>query len=197
MATDIVKKVESLIALTDSDNVNEAKTAALQACRIIREHKLRFTKPIDTAGPVRAEQHRRTNGSVHDMWEELFKTVSYQANTSPPPRKPFCDGCKTECQETSKRGKQRFCAGCCDDFDRVMNEDRERREREHVPYYGASSFKVGIDGEVDMWSGTFSNEFTRSNPFDVGLGRVNDLRAAMGLGPLTEEEFMKSGFGHR
>ncbi len=41
--TDIVARVEKLIALTASSNENEARNAAALACKLIREHKLRLT----------------------------------------------------------------------------------------------------------------------------------------------------------
>ena len=44
MTNSIVKKIEGLIALAASSEREEARTAAMAACRLIREHKLQFTK---------------------------------------------------------------------------------------------------------------------------------------------------------
>lgn len=45
----IIEKVTKLIALTASSNDNEARNAAMQACRLIREHKLQFASEMSKA----------------------------------------------------------------------------------------------------------------------------------------------------
>ncbi len=190
MATDILEKVRKLIALTASDNLNEAKAAAYQACKLIREHKLHVI-PEAPARPSRpAYPYPPSNGDVSDLWDTLFRTQSVPYPPYPPKseevprRKFFCDGCKTECPATYARGKQAFCERCRDDFDRVVREDaeRQRQERERYQVYGPS-----ID--FDMKTGTFSN--VQDQP-RAGFDEANRLRRARGFGPLTEEEFSKA-----
>ena len=42
--TDILARVQKLIALSASPNKHEARNAAYQACKLIREHNLRLTQ---------------------------------------------------------------------------------------------------------------------------------------------------------
>ena len=49
--TPIAKKVQYLIALATSPNDNEARTAAILACSLIREHGLEICEPGTKAPP--------------------------------------------------------------------------------------------------------------------------------------------------
>lgn len=77
MANDFVTRVERLIALTASPHEEEARTAAFQACRIIREQGLR----VVDANATRAAPRGWASPPRDDRW-------SHVARRDTGPRKP-------------------------------------------------------------------------------------------------------------
>lgn len=72
--SDIVEKIQKLIALAGSDNEHEARNAAMLACRLIREHKI----PIGERG---SQPFRRPDvGGIVDL-TDFFNTVMNQARS--------------------------------------------------------------------------------------------------------------------
>jgi hypothetical protein len=86
---DVVPRVKALIARTSSPHEEEARTAAVIACRLIREHQLEVTTRGETPSIghedfwVRAERERRARAAdprraaeerarqaAFDEWEE-------------------------------------------------------------------------------------------------------------------------------
>jgi hypothetical protein len=63
---DYVRRVEQLVALSGSDNENEARSAAFQACRLIRKHGLQIVE--------KGARHARPDGRwerQHARWEDF------------------------------------------------------------------------------------------------------------------------------
>lgn len=79
MASDVLERLNKLIALANSPNENEARTAGVLACKMITEHNIRLSlpsesrrtvqnpvytpQPAEDAGSPEPERRRRRRGS--------------------------------------------------------------------------------------------------------------------------------------
>lgn len=119
--TTTLEKVQRLINLTASDNVNEAKTAALQACRIIREKKLELREPpsgtatfssVHGRDAARVDFNDDFSSNLNDYLRDFetlfgagtFRNVGRQARPAPkpPPQPPKYPKARPECTVGSR-----------------------------------------------------------------------------------------------
>jgi len=89
---DVLTKVQRLIALTASDSKEEARTAAYQACKLIREHELTVVANGSAHPNPSADHVRRTysSGMTNDefsrLWADLFASSTPFAGVNRPRR---------------------------------------------------------------------------------------------------------------
>ena len=79
----VLPKIYKLIALTENPNENEARSAAYQAVRLIREHKIILTDPERRAGYVhlpRTEHCGKVWSSDPAILMHLPKTGGWSQN---------------------------------------------------------------------------------------------------------------------
>lgn len=76
--SDVLIKLRRLIALSASDNENEARNAAYLACKMIREHKLTFSGEAPTsdyrrpAAEAQARAASKSKVNIPDPFETIF-----------------------------------------------------------------------------------------------------------------------------
>ena len=64
----VLKKVHGLVARTSSDSIEEARTSAFMACKLIREHDLRVTLPNGASYDPDAPKRRKGG----NWWEDFI-----------------------------------------------------------------------------------------------------------------------------
>ncbi len=72
--SDVVAKVEKLIALSASSNENESRNAAAMACRLIREHRLSLRS--SAAPPASAPRPTPPGGPGYASWADIFRAAA-------------------------------------------------------------------------------------------------------------------------
>lgn len=141
-----MERVKALIARTASDSEEEARTCALLACRLIREHALEVVDPAAPAHnfrTVRAAPSRKNppppqqGESVHssfvdDMsaFEDLLRTMGVDVSSFyGPPKKPWerKDWADIRGSATNVAGKPRA--------DNTKTKNYARQEQQHVRGY--------------------------------------------------------------
>lgn len=100
----VLDRVKKLIALASSPNLEEARTAAFQACKLIREHELvvvrkEATRTLDVPSvipkpdPDNPTVHLSTNGTVSACKKPLGDGVCYYAPNRIPTLRNVCPSC--------------------------------------------------------------------------------------------------------
>lgn len=74
----LLDRVLALVALTGSENENEARNAAVLACRLIREHKLEIREPVP-------EPEVDIDAEVEEILREIKNRRSPRSSPPPPP----------------------------------------------------------------------------------------------------------------
>jgi hypothetical protein len=126
VSADILKRIERLIALAASDNENEARNAAVTACRLIRDHKVHLVLEGAPTGTRVGDVHHRTRPATADqdfadLWNTIFRGAAEKArqqareaagNVRPPPRpQPMCSACG-RIVDANEPLTERMCPHC-------------------------------------------------------------------------------------
>lgn len=78
----ILDRVHRLLALAVSENENEARNAAVQACKLIKKHDLRLSHPHPTIAPSPSgEPVPPTRGTVVDLDELQAMVIKAKLST--------------------------------------------------------------------------------------------------------------------
>lgn len=77
----ILDRVHRLLALAASENENEARNAAVQACRLIRKHDLRLSHPNPVSNVPTHEPVAPTRGTVVDLDELQAMVIKAKLST--------------------------------------------------------------------------------------------------------------------
>jgi len=76
---DVLDRIRKLLALTASPNENEARTAAFQMARMIREHQIVLALPA---------VHSQASRNDEELWEAFRKAASWPPRQHRPQAKP-------------------------------------------------------------------------------------------------------------
>ena len=98
----VLDRVSKLLALATSPNEEEARTAAIMACRMIAKHKLVISEERPTLRVEREPWKDPSRYRQWDMWSEVLRRTAAKATPQPFPDKWM----------SVRASKLETCGGC-------------------------------------------------------------------------------------